>query len=148
VRTALALLFVAPLALAAPVPKEVKKQRPTMDGTWEVVEYHTNGKKSDRTVFTRWVIAGESLRIDRTDAAELAPPTYSLKKPDGGADDALDYVITYPNAARQKRTNPGVFEVDGDTFKFCWTTSGERPAECKPARGNVMYVFKRVEGDK
>lgn len=146
----LAALTLTAAALAAPVPKEVKKRPADLNGTWEVVEYHTGGNKVN-LANTKWVIDGESLQIQRNNAAlpgKLAV-TYSLKKPQGGADNALDYVLTYDeNAGRPPRTNPGVFELDGDTLKFCWSSRGERPTECKPDQTNFMYVFKRVDPAK
>lgn len=144
-------LFAAAVA-AAPVPKEVKKQPPKLDGTWEVVEYHVNGNLSKSAIVTRWVIDGQTLNIERVrqGGAVLAKPatvSYSLVKPDGGPANALDWTYTYTNGP-QPRTMPGVVEVDGDTLKFCWTNTGtgDRPTECKPTQTNLMYVFKRVDG--
>ena len=64
-RTLLALvLFTVPLA-AAPVPKALKKAPASLDGTWEVVEYHSNGNKMNNTVAIKWVIDGQNLSIER-----------------------------------------------------------------------------------
>lgn len=149
-------LAVTAAAFAAPVPKEVKKQAPNLDGTWEVTEWHSAGNKVNSTVTIRWVIEGDKLTIERNNAKAggiLKNPnvSYSLVKPDGGEANALDYTITYntPNAP-PARTLPGVVEVDGDTLKFCYTNAvnGTRPAECKPEQTNTLYVFKRVDTGK
>lgn len=138
----------ASVAVAAPVPKEIKNARPPLDGTWEVVEYHSRGRLMNNATPVKWVIEGEKITILRNNVAAKTRISYSLEKPDGGADDHLDYVLTYPQADREKKVNPGVFELDGDTLRFCWSTRGERPAECKPDQNNLMYLFKRVEADK
>jgi uncharacterized protein (TIGR03067 family) len=148
-----AALLVAAAAVAAPVPKEVKKKEVKLDGRWEVVEYHSNGNKVNSAFTITWVIDGQNLTIERSNpkgGGALGRPvgiTYSLVKPDGGSANALDYTYTYTNNANPPRIMPGVFEQDGDTLKFCWTItpSGERPAKCEPAQGTILYVFKRVD---
>lgn len=140
-------------AVAAPVPKSIKKPAPSLDGTWEVVEYHSSGRKINSATTIRWVIDGQTLQIERINkggGAVIRPAAtiaYSLVKPEGGADNALDYTITYNNGVTPPRTNPGITEVDGDTLKFCWnlTAGGERPTDCTPAQGNMVYIFKRLD---
>lgn len=147
----LAAAFVSTAVVAAPVPKDLKKKPVSLDGTWEVVEYHANGNKVNSTAI-KWVIDGQNLSIERSNvkgggAIRVATVTYTLVKPDGGATNALDYTFNYTNGVTPPRTMPGIFEADGDTLKFCWTNAanGERPKECAPAQGNLMYVFKRVD---
>ena len=153
-RTLLALvLFTVPLA-AAPVPKALKKAPASLDGTWEVVEYHSNGNKVNNTVAIKWVIDGQNLSIERNNprlvGGGLRAPanvSYSLVKPDGGPVNALDYTINFANGVTPTRTMPGVFEFDGESLKFCWANvvnGGERPAKCEPAEGTILYVFKRL----
>jgi len=152
-RFALLAAAFASAALAAPVPKDLKKKTASLDGTWEVTEWFSSGNKVTTSVTIRWVIDGQNLTIERTNPkgggalARATTVTYTLVKPDGGASNALDYTYNYTNGLNPSRTMPGVFEVDGDTLKFCWTstTNGERPAECKPAQGTTMYVFKKVD---
>jgi uncharacterized protein (TIGR03067 family) len=160
----LATLTVAATALAAPVPKEVKKQVPKLDGTWEVTEQHSRGNKVNVTTTIRWTIDGEALSIERLNKqggvalpavpAKAVTATYTLVRPENAEGNALDYVITYNNGGPAPRNYPGVFELDGDTLKFCYVpTAGKagavaRPTECKPDESNVMFVFKRVDPAK
>lgn len=149
-RIAIALLLLAAPLLAAPVPKDLKKKDVRLDGKWEAVEYYYNGKIVLNNVVVTWVIDGEKLSIDQVargvgQVGDTADVTYALVKPDGGAANAIDY--TYTNTSTPKRTIPGVFELEADSLKFCWTNaaSGERPTECKPSLGTGMYVFKRKD---
>lgn len=145
-------------ALAAPVPKEVKKQVPKLDGTWEVTEQHSRGNKLNVTTTTRWTIDGESLTIERANAKGVpikgTTITYTLVKPGDGEGNALDYVLTYNNGGPAPRTYPGIYQLDGDTLKFCYVpTAGkagavQRPTECKPDESNILFVFKRVDPAK
>ncbi len=149
---ALAAVLLASVAAAAPVPKDLKKKDVSLTGTWEVVEWHSNGNKVNSTVAIKWVIDGQNLTIERQNKGggligKAANVSYTLVKPEGGAASALDYTINYANGVNPSRSMPGVFEADGDTLKFCYASAvnGERPDECKAAQGTVMYVFKRVD---
>ena len=152
---ALAAVLLASVAVAAPVPKDLKKKEVSLNGSWEVVEWHSNGNKVNSTVAMKWVIDGQTLTIERQNKGggligKPANISYTLVKPDGGAPNALDYTINYANGLNPCRSMPGVFEVDGDSLKFCYASlvNGERPAKCEPAQGTVLYVFKRVDASK
>ena len=148
-RTLLALfLFAAPL-VAAPVPKALKK-RPALDGVWQVVEWHSGNAQLQLTDEVLWKIDGETLAVEgkntATPAGFVANANRTMKKPEGGADNAIDYTIL-PTDGSRPSFRPSVFEVDGDTFTICLTDThnGPRPAECKPSGDTVTYVLKRVD---
>lgn len=145
-------VLLAAVVVAAPVPKDLKKKEVSLNGTWEVVEYHSNGNKINSTLAIKWVIDGQTLTIERGNKlggaiARPATVSYTLVKPDGGAANALDYTYNYANGINPSRAMPGVFEIDGDQLKFCWANAvnGERPTKCEPAQGSIMYVFKKVD---
>jgi len=146
-----ALLSLPILAVSAPVPK--KAVPPPLDGTWQVVEWHTQGTKADPLPVVRWVVTGETLTIEggRGPRAGLkVKPVLpcSLIRPKDGGPTALDFV-THPAGGSPDRTFPGVAEVDGDTLRFCFaaTAGGERPAKMEPGVGNVLYVLERVKDE-
>ena len=79
-------------------------------------------------------------------AAGFVPnATRTVKRPEGDAADAIDYTIS-PADGTPPSFRPAVFEVDGDTFKICLTSThnGPRPTDCTPVLGTTMYVLKRV----
>ena len=152
-------LAFAASAVAAPVPKEIKKTVPKLDGTWEVTEWFSQGNKINSSVTIRWTVDGEKLTIQRSNVKGVGglggrAVSYSLVPVKDGPANALDYTLTYPNGGPAPRSYPAVFEMDGDTLKVCYSSSNpnggapERPTECKAAVGNILYVFKRVEADK
>ena len=150
-RAASALLAFATVISAAPVPKGMKHKPAELTGTWEVAEWYSQGNKVETANAGRWVIDGEKLTIERPTAAagmkgKMTPAMYELRRPKGGGANALDFVSNVGNAAGG-RTFPGMMELDGDTLRFCYAAvvTAERPAECKPDKWNVMYVFTRVE---
>jgi len=140
-------LFVT-AALAAPVPKGLKKVPAPLDGTWQVVEWHSGGNRMALTADIRWTIEGEALTVEGVSggatAGFSADATRTVKRPAGGAANAIDYTSTSDGGARHS-FRPAVFELDGDTFKICLSAAanGPRPAECKSSEG-VLYVLKRV----
>lgn len=152
-RNLVALLLMAGLLVAAPVPKQAQKKPASLEGIWEVVEFYSNGDATTVSSTTRWVIDGQNLQIERISkfgvAEPQSPATITLTKPEGGPANALDYTVTYRNdPGTPSRVLPGVVEVDGDTLKFCWANAlkgAERLTECKPVRGTGYYVFKRVD---
>lgn len=138
--------------IGAPVPKALKKSPPPLDGTWELVEWHSNGARMELSDEVRWTIEGETLTVkgkkQETPVGFVANATRSVKRPEGGADNAIDYTIS-PTDGTSPSFRPAVFELGGDTFKICLSSvhNGPRPTECQPSNG-VMYVLKRVTDEK
>lgn len=155
-RTVLTLLTVgwAGLALAAPVPKAIKRPpADSLDGTWELVEWESHGRKVNFVATTvRWTIDGEALTVERVDTTRPVPnPTgprqvNALVRPEGEDATARDYLTFSPRGGC--RGYPGRFERAGDTLKFVYATRGDRPAEARSDGNTVFYKFRRVPDDE
>lgn len=143
------LLFALP-AVAAPVPKSVKKDPQPLNGTWEVVEWYVDETRMQLSDTILWSIDGEKLAVrgvrEEVPVGFLSNASRTITKPEGGAADAIDYTITSTDGTAPSH-RPAVFELEKDRFSICMTTThnGGRPAECKPIRGTIMYVLKRAE---
>jgi uncharacterized protein (TIGR03067 family) len=148
-RNLFALLVLALPVFAAPVPKALKKAS-ALDGTWHLTESYSGDTRMQLTDDIRWEINGEQLTVTSTKQAVpngfVANATRTLKRPDDGGANAIDYTIIPPDGG-QISFRPAVFEVDGDTLKMSLsaTHNGPRPADCKPANGAMLYVLKRAE---
>jgi hypothetical protein len=134
-RTAVALLLFALPALAAPVPKSLKKPPANPDGVWRWVEYTGDGQGFCYDWLARdWVIAGEHIfpAVSVEPAhGDKGPPNFTLI--DEG----------HPRL-RQWGDRPAVFEVAGDTLRLCVAFDGRKElSECKPDTGVGYYVFER-----
>lgn len=152
-RTLLAAVLLACPLLAAPVPKSVKRATPPLNGEWKVVEWHVDETRMQLTDNILWTIDGETLTVrgvrQAVPAGFAANATRTVTRPEGGADNAIDYVIEYTDGTPPSH-RPAVIELDGDRLALCMasTHNGPRPAECKPTQGTIMYVLKRVDAAK
>ena len=135
-------------AVAAPVPKALKKSS-GLDGEWVLVEWYSGESRMQLTDDVRWAIDGEQLTVTSTKQAVpvgfAANATRTVRRPEGGAADAIDYTINFTDGSAPS-FRPAVFELSGDTFKICLsdTHNGARPPECKPTRDSMLYVLKRA----
>ena len=141
IRCLLLLLVTTPLALAAPVPKELKKtDAQAILGTWDMVSHsHNGGPAGPQTVKWRLEPEGKAFIMNPSDTA-IAFKLHPELTPKG-----FDW--QWPNSMHL-----GLYELDGDTLKVVITAgnSTERPTELKPGPNVIYCEFKRVgaEGKK
>jgi uncharacterized protein (TIGR03067 family) len=128
------LLLAIPLVAAAPVPKELRREKPALDGTWELKEYHFD-KARVIAVKQTWVIAAGKFTLDQTESGNgLVPLPVTLDVT------ATPMRIDFDNGSNAK----GVFEVTKDALILCMSSGGaERPTDLTPGRNRVKYVFTR-----
>lgn len=146
-RVLLILVLLPVTAVAAPVPKSLKKSR-GLDGTWVVV-----GQNLNETVASpkkpgsedRWVITGQVLSILRGGRPQDDDVSYALVAPPGGASNALDYVM---QVGKDVYTTPAMSQREGDTLLVALGTTGKRPINCEPGWGILLYTLQRVADDK
>lgn len=129
-----------PVAVAAPVPKAVKRE--SLDGTWELVSTDIHGRpRAERGQV--WVIDGESV-IMKANGQASDSTTTDLVRPKGGAADALDLIIKVHG--KVVYTDRGLYTLAGDTLTLCTAPSNtDRPTDMKPGQGRAVYTLKRVQ---
>jgi uncharacterized protein (TIGR03067 family) len=136
------------LLAAAGEPEAVKKDMAQLQGDWamvsgeidtqampdEYVKSATRVAKGDETT----VMIGKKLFLK---AKFSIDPT---KKPK-----TIDYTMT--DGPTKGKTQLGIYELDGDTVKFCFASPGQdRPADFTTAKGSgrTLSVWKRVKPAK
>ena len=147
-KTILALMCIAAVATAAPVPKEVRKQTDAEHfvGTWWATrfneEIYTDQASPKRFDFVKdgsagiWVNARQrsydySFAVDQT----TNPPTFTwIPRGERGGDGP--YIASY--------------RLDGDTLAVVFTATfcdanKALPKEVKPGAGDFYYELKRVK---
>jgi hypothetical protein len=134
-RALFAVLLVALSAVAAPVPKALKKPPVTIDGYWYLVELNVDGVKRPSLEKTarHWLVEGDRVSNDMHG------------RPSGR--DSTNWTIRDPQRPhlRMWGTFPAVIEADGDTLRACYPIDGRKDlTECKPEKGIAYYVYERV----
>ena len=134
------LLFAAPLAFAAPVPKELKRGDETrILGTWDMVAHSmAGGPPTPQTVKWRLESGGQALILNPNEIA-IGYRIHGGTPPKG-----FDW--NWPGSSHL-----GLYELDENTLKVVITIAGgsARPTELKPGSDVIYCEFKRIPmGDK
>ena len=136
---AITLLFLIQPALAAPVPKEVKRGV-MLEGTWEVQEFHMQGQPNDSFNGATWKITKDAINIEHPPATRMAAMCNKINSVEMTASRKnLDYTNS------QGIDRKCIFEIDGDAMTLCIPLTPERPEELKAETTNLLYKFKRVK---
>lgn len=139
-RSLMALLSAAPLAFAAPVPKELKCGDETrILGTWDMVAHSiAGGPPTPQTVKWRLGPGGQAFILNPNET----PIGYKLH----GGTQPKGFDWNWPGSSHL-----GLYELDGDTLKVVIASTGGsvRPTELKPGSDVHYCEFKRAPiGDK
>ena len=143
-RTLMLTLLLAPVALAvaAPVPKELRNP-PSLEGTWEVVTMHSLGQETTAYRGARWKIGKDAIGIDYPEAIRAQYPSVS-NKINGVNRSASPKQLDYTNY--QGTDRKAIYEVDGDKLTVCIPMQvTDRPKALASDQTNLFYTFKRVK---
>jgi uncharacterized protein (TIGR03067 family) len=140
-RTSVALLLVLSLGLALRAA-DAKEELDKLQGTWVRVSAEVDGKKvpADEAKKETLVIKGD----DYTATVEGKPRKGTLKVDPTRSPKQLDLIPA--EGPNKGKVLPGIYELDGDTFRYCIATKGDdRPTEfsSKPGSGHRVYVNRR-----
>lgn len=137
----LALLFVANLVVAE--DDAVKKEMAKLDGTWQMV----SGQASGFPLPEEKAKTGKRVAKDGETTITFGDQPYfkakytidPSKKPK-----TIDYMMT--EGPTKGKTHLGIYELDGDTVKFCFAAPGkDRPTDFTAKEGSerTLSVWKR-----
>lgn len=113
-----------------------------LDGTWQLQKLVGRGKEidDDRAQAISYVFEGNSAKrlvngVDRKDPGTIKIDT--AKKPSH---------IDLKPAKEGDPTMLGIYEIDGDTLKWCFSAK-KRPEKFEASEGtdNILMIFKRVK---
>jgi len=127
--------------LAAPVPKEVKKEERT-EGTWQLEALMAFGRPVGIGAGQHWTLDAEG---NVTSHQGPVPPANAAKHLRLGFEPktkAVDYIYTN-NAGINY---PGMYELNADTLKVCCNLKGTgvRPTAVDAGPDVYLWTFKRV----
>lgn len=132
-------IAVSTVALAAPVPKAVKKKpdAEVLAGEWETIVSESNGQFRAPSGVYRWNFDTDlTLRSHPTGQSERAVK-WTVKIAPGQSPKEIDLTDG-------KMTYKGIYEFDGGDLRIAYAT-GDRPANFDPKSGVYYNVLRRVE---
>jgi len=120
-----------------------KKEMAKLDGEWSMI----SGQASGQSLPAEAVKTGKRICKDGETTITISGKVYfkakviidQTKKPK-----AIDYEMT--EGPTKGKSHLGIYELDGDTVKFCFAAPGkDRPTEftAKEGSGNTLSVWKR-----
>lgn len=114
------------------------------DGMWELTTFERDGQAAPLQSRTLWIQTGGRFTIRRGDDVLAAgtsrlDPTVTPK--------AVD--VTYTAGPDKGRTFKGIYEVNGETVRFCRAGSPEGPRpvafRSRPGSGEFVAVYRRAQ---
>jgi uncharacterized protein (TIGR03067 family) len=153
VRVALSIAVAALVALTAgpgrafaDPPKKVEEPAAGLSGTWKVVSIERNGKEiGEDFKGAKWVFTETTLAARFPGEGEAKFALKAAKADKAGSID-LEVVESPRDGGPRKRVYAGIYSVEGDTLKLCYTAAGkERPKEftTKADSGDTLAVLRR-----
>jgi uncharacterized protein (TIGR03067 family) len=134
--SALLALLVLSSAVAAPVPKQLKKRLPDPEvfvGTWESVENELNGGTMTKAVWA------------------FDPDLTMWSRSPGSTDKGSKYVVKLNPDSSPKQidigTLPGIYEFDGDDIRVLFSYDRTRPTGFDAKGKHHFVVLRRVKGE-
>ena len=138
-------LVIVVLVVVAPVGAQdaAKKEMAQLEGEWSMVSGEANGvTMPEATVKTGKRVAKEGETTISIGGQVYFKAKFSIdptKQPK-----AIDYTMT--EGPTKGKTHLGIYELDGDTVKFCFTAPGkDRPTDFTATKGSerTFSVWKR-----
>jgi uncharacterized protein (TIGR03067 family) len=143
----LSAVLTALLIVLSGVSGDEKKDDEKIQGNWTVVSREFIGKKTPEAELKALKVTIKDGTITMDDGKKKEKIPYKLdpsKKPK-----AIDLANT---GIESKETTLGIYELDGDTLKMCWSEKDPKHRATKFASdkdsGQTMIVLKREKKDK
>lgn len=122
----------------------IKKDRKKMEGTWRVISYQKDGKKTpaEQLEKTRSIFNADGTAMVQREGKTIAQGNIKIdpsKKPKQSE-------AIYTEGELKGKTVLGIYDIDGDNMKICFSLPGkDRPTEfsSKPDSGQVLITYKR-----
>ena len=139
---AIAFLCVSVPLSAAPVPKEVKKER-KLEGTWKVTALNSNGQENTPGS-SYWTIDAEGNLFLHSEATPpMGNATIRFKY------DPSTKAVEYTDVSPPNRNYPGLYEISDDVLKISFTlTDQTRPKAVVAGQDLNLWTFKRVYAEE
>jgi uncharacterized protein (TIGR03067 family) len=140
-RVLLGLVVVVSFAVPAGTAADAKSE---LEGTWDLVRVERDGQELKPQKGTQMVTTGNKFVLKAGDKVIVAGTT---KLDPGKKPKAVD--VTYTEGPDKGKTFKGIYEIEGDTARFCraGTPEQERPTgfQTKPGTGALASTYQRAK---
>jgi len=141
------LVLVSGLLIGFAGEEATKKEYAKFEGTWSFALVEVEGTKRPSGPFaTHKIIIGKEGRFVVVQGPRVTRGSFKLDPTQ--TPKHFDNTAIGPSGKSQ--TSPGIYELDEDTYKVCFSLSGkERPTALgsKPGSGQIYFVLKREKQD-
>jgi uncharacterized protein (TIGR03067 family) len=149
IRFKLGLLLIAVSVFVLPARgDDAKKDLEKLQGTWEVSEMIVNGKlvPKERREGVKVVFSGDKMSLVPTKGEEKKE--FTIKIDPAKTPKTID--TTALDGTYKGQTNPGIYQLDGDTLKLCLPnkTTKDRPKEFASAEDSYLAVMTLKKAKK
>jgi uncharacterized protein (TIGR03067 family) len=142
-RALVSLVVILVFAFTAGADDAVKKEMAQLEGEWSMVSGEANGAAMpDASVKTGKRVAKDGETTITIGGKVYLKANFTIdptKKPK-----TIDYTMT--EGPTKGKTHLGIYEIDGDTVKFCFAApGGDRPTDFTAKEGSqrTLSVWKR-----
>jgi uncharacterized protein (TIGR03067 family) len=125
---------------------DAKKDLDALQGTWRIDSIQESfGKAPPEDSVKEFVVTvkDDVMKVSHKGAAG---PVFKLKLDPTKSPKTIDFM--HSEGPDKGKTEPGIYEIEGDTFRYCVTDIGkERPTQIATKEGtkNSVFVLKRVK---
>ncbi len=132
--------MVVGLLLGADAPKDdVKKDKEKLQGAWKAVTAEADGKLQDDAEERRLTFSGDEFSLKKGEET-MGKGKFKIDSSKKPKEIDLEFVESKRDALRGK-TVLGIYELDGDTLKWCWNKpGGKRPKEFSSQAADVHLL--------
>jgi uncharacterized protein (TIGR03067 family) len=128
----------------AAAPKAARAEAERLQGTWNFVAMEADGVAApeDALKGSRAVVQGNTIAVISAAGEVIYKATFRLDV--ASTPRALD--LTYTEGPMKGTTSLGIYELDGDTWEICFSSSGkDRPRgfDTGAGSGHVLQTLKR-----
>lgn len=133
------------LLVATSAAQDTKPEMTKLEGEWSMVSGEANGQAMPKERVT----SGKRLAKDGETTISFGGQVYFKAKytiDPAKTPKTIDYAMT--EGPTKGKTHLGIYELDGDTLKFCFAAPGlDRPTEFTSKEGSqhTLSVWKRVK---
>lgn len=130
------LTLVLALTVAAPVPKDVKKDPPSLLGAWDAQTGIIGGKPDNPPAGTQLIFDkdGVATFTEGGGKGEAGSYTFDAKASPAQID------LTAPGGPKQEKLL-GIYKIEGDTLTIAMSMGGERPKTFESPVGSAVMLI-------